>query len=110
MPQLNFETYVSQYFWFLVIFFVFYLFIFFQFLPRISRVFKLRRKATSFLNAGSESTIETGLSSKEAFRVNSHNLSTIIEQTAPRILDPSHINNSAMARFLKLRKNVQNSI
>lgn len=46
MPQLSLETYVSQYFWFLVILFFFYLFVYVIVLPKVSFSIKLRKKLT----------------------------------------------------------------
>jgi len=46
MPQLWFETFVSQYFWLIVILTDIYLFNYFIFLPAVSRFFYLRNKLT----------------------------------------------------------------
>jgi hypothetical protein len=44
MPQLAFETYISQYFWLFIIFFLFNHFILHQFIPDIATLIKIRKK------------------------------------------------------------------
>ena len=47
MPQLNIETYVSQYFWLIVILFGFYYFNVTVFIPKLSSILKLRNSLES---------------------------------------------------------------
>jgi hypothetical protein len=56
MPQLAIETYFTQYFWLLVIFFLFNDFILNKFVPAISTLIKIRKFTTSSL-ASSSSTL-----------------------------------------------------
>jgi hypothetical protein len=44
MPQLAFETFISQFFWLFVIFFLFNHFILHQFIPDIAKLIKIRKK------------------------------------------------------------------
>lgn len=47
MPQLSIETFVSQYFWLILIFLIFYYVIITQILPNIAKILKTRNKAES---------------------------------------------------------------
>lgn len=47
MPQLSFETYVTQYFWLIVILGVFYYYIATQIVPKIGEIKKTRAKIAS---------------------------------------------------------------
>jgi hypothetical protein len=49
MPQLAIETFVSQYFWFIVILVTFYFIAITQVIPRIAEIFKTRSKCASFV-------------------------------------------------------------
>jgi F0F1-type ATP synthase membrane subunit b/b' len=53
MPQLSIETFVSQYFWLLVIFFSFLYVLIVYVIPKISKIQKIRNLI------GKETTIET---------------------------------------------------
>jgi hypothetical protein len=56
MPQLDKVTFLSQYFWLVVIFFGFYLIVLKSFLPKMSRILKYRKEK---LNASQQSMVET---------------------------------------------------
>jgi type II secretory pathway component PulF len=43
MPQLSVETFVTQYFWLLIVFFALFLFFCLFFIPKISNVKKIRK-------------------------------------------------------------------
>lgn len=61
MPQLALETYISQYFWLLVIFFGFYWLSITQILPRIALLMKSRNKISelSILDSLEQTSIQT---------------------------------------------------
>jgi hypothetical protein len=63
MPQLAIETYFSQYFWLLVIFFIFNDFILHKFIPSVSKILKIRKLS-------SNSDIDSKLSSLNNFESN----------------------------------------
>jgi hypothetical protein len=53
MPQLAIETFVSQYFWFIVILLAFYFITITQVIPRISEIMKTRKKCASYVSEAS---------------------------------------------------------
>lgn len=55
MPQLSIETFVSQYFWLILIFLVFYYVVITQVLPNIAKILKARNKVEA-VAPGIEST------------------------------------------------------
>ena len=54
MPQLDSVTFLSQFFWLLVFFFAFYFVICKDFLPKMGRILKFRRKKMGFSQQGVE--------------------------------------------------------
>lgn len=72
MPQLAIETFVSQYFWFIVILLSFYFIAITQVIPRIAEIKKTREKCASFI---SESQDNTNTVNIEDNKENNHILS-----------------------------------
>lgn len=71
MPQLSFETFVSQYFWLVVILLSFYYLCATQILPKIGEAFKTRRRIESTASSAGEKSLDTTV-------VKSHQLLTDI--------------------------------
>lgn len=64
MPQLNIETFVTQYFWLIVILFGFYIVVVTTIIPSIASSFKLRKKLTVSEDAAEE--LNSSASTQEA--------------------------------------------
>ena len=58
MPQLSIETYVTQYFWLVVILFTFYYLSATKFLPKIAELLKTRKKIESEASNVSLSSVD----------------------------------------------------
>jgi len=58
MPQLSIETYVTQYFWLVVILFTFYYLSATKFLPKIAELLKTRKKIESEASGVSLSSVD----------------------------------------------------
>ena len=58
MPQLSLETFVSQYFWLVVILLTFYYLCSTQILPKIGEAFKTRRKIESLSVSSEEASLD----------------------------------------------------
>ena len=48
MPQFDLGTFFSQLFWLNIIFYTFYIMLFQKYIPRLTRIFKIRRKKLAF--------------------------------------------------------------
>lgn len=69
MPQLALETFISQYFWLLVIFFSFYFISITTVIPRISTLMKSREKISASTTTEESSTSETSADLDGTFQV-----------------------------------------
>ena len=56
MPQLSIETFVSQYFWLVVLFFYFYLQMVNRVIPKIAQILKIRKEVSNVDSGDAEST------------------------------------------------------
>jgi len=80
MPQLNIETYVSQYFWFISILFAFYYIAISQVIPRIASIMKTREKSTESVGITHNEIVDISTASN-IYRNISKNVSTEIHTT-----------------------------
>lgn len=63
MPQLSIETFVSQYFWFIVILLAFYYFAITKVIPKLSIIIKTRNKTSQI---SQDNTVVTSIDSSKA--------------------------------------------
>ena len=76
MPQLAVETFVSQYFWLLVILFLFYMLSILKVIPQISLIKKIRQNTYSSV----EGTKEEG-TEEVSFNINTQIIENSVENT-----------------------------
>jgi hypothetical protein len=66
MPQLNIETFVTQYFWLIVILFGFYVIVVTTIIPSIASSLKLRKKLTVSENAEVVAGLDNSVASEDS--------------------------------------------
>lgn len=81
MPHLSIETYVTQYFWLVVILFTFYYISVTQIIPKISETFKTRKKLESLAIESSTDTDSPAL--KRSIHIISNSISGSKHQIQP---------------------------
>lgn len=89
MPQLNIETFVTQYFWLIVVLFGFYIVVVTAIIPSIASAIKLRKKLTT-----TEGEEGSGVSATAESSITGFNISIPHEVYTPVDLKSLYFNNN----------------